>query len=578
MMKQWLTHTLFVPRIQRVRTRFLLAMILLSLPSLFLLGLISYNVARHTLVEISTQTNREQLRMSGEVADLLFKTINNLHLSIVMNDGIQDALRGSGAQGGNHTTPGVTLQRLKKVLSSSSIDSKYISSVCLLDLDFRTYCEGRSDEAGIYEIPGKDTAIKASDWYSRAVTGKGKIVYYHSDVFGTSDDSFSTVKLFRDADDPGGRTIGLLIINISDGIFNKIFSTSRYGSYMALDIAQAKVQPVYGRSDADWASQPDSLPEAIQKLEHDGFLVNTHRNAVTGWTFIHMVESSELLKQSRSIGWATTLIATLIGIIALVSSYTISGTITRPLLRLKKMMVDWTLGQGKFPERFAPDEVGVIAETFRRVARERDELNERLLQSRLKEREAELRALQSQIKPHFLYNTLDSIYWMATLKHDATIAQMAVSLSESFKLSLNKGQERIPVYKELKHIEHYLNIQRIRFGERFTYIEEVDEAIKGMDMMKLMLQPLVENAIYHGLEPKVGEGTVRLTGILDEGYMLFTVEDNGVGMENLSCIQHGFGLRNVQERLDLTFGASSTFQVESKVGHGTRVTLRFPAT
>lgn len=576
MMKQWM-YTLSMPRIKRVRTRFLIAMIMLSLPSLFLLGFISYNVAKQTLVEISTQTNLEQLQMSGEVADLLFKTINNLHISIVMNDGIKDALRGSNAQGGKQTADGVTLQRLKNVLSSSSIDSKYISSVCLLDLDFRTYCEGRSDEAGIYEIPDKVSAITASDWYLRAVTAKGKIVYYHSDVFGTSDDSFSTVKLFRDADDPEGRTIGLLIINISDGIFNKIFSTSHYGSYMALDTAQAKIQSVYG-TNTGWESDSGTMPSVIQSLEHEGYLVNTYRNSVTGWTFIHMVESSELLKQSRSIGWATTLIATFIGIIALVSSYTLSGTITRPLLRLKKMMVDWTLGHSKFPERFAPDEVGVIAETFRRVALERDELNERLLQSKLKEREAELRALQSQIKPHFLYNTLDSIYWMATLKQDTAIAQMAVSLSESFKLSLNKGQERIPVYMELKHIEHYLNIQRIRFGERFTYIEEVDEAIKGMSMMKLMLQPLVENAIYHGLEPQVGEGTLRLRGILDEGYMLFIVEDNGVGMKDISRTQQGFGLRNVQERLNLTYGASSTFQAQSELGQGTRVTLRFPAT
>ncbi len=121
-------------------------------------------------------------------------------------------------------------------------------------------------------------------------------------------------------------------------------------------------------------------------------------------------------------------------------------------------------------ESFEEDEVGVIGETFKRITSENVQLNERLIHSQLKEREAELRTLQAQIKPHFLYNTLDSIYWMAVIQNNEDIAKMAVSLSESFKLSLNKGKETIPVFKELQHIEHYMTIQNLRYNERFQYI------------------------------------------------------------------------------------------------------------
>jgi two-component system sensor histidine kinase YesM len=261
--------------------------------------------------------------------------------------------------------------------------------------------------------------------------------------------------------------------------------------------------------------------------------------------------------------------------IALAFSYFISGTITRPLLRLKKMMLDWTLGARKFPDSFDKDEVGVIGETFRRIIFENDELNAKLIRSELNEKEAELRALQSQIKPHFLYNTLDSIYWMAILNDNNQVAQMAESLSESFKLSLNKGKETILVFNELRHIEHYLRIQNIRFNNRFLYIQEVDETILGMEIMKLLLQPLVENAIYHGLEPRIGEGIITLTGVRDGQHLVFTVEDNGVGMDDLSRMEQGYGLRNVKDRLRLYYGECSSLNITSRPGEGTRVELSF---
>ncbi|MDU5948358.1 MAG: sensor histidine kinase, partial [Paenibacillus macerans] len=192
----------------------------------------------------------------------------------------------------------------------------------------------------------------------------------------------------------------------------------------------------------------------------------------------------------------------------------------------------------------------------------------------LKEREAELRALQAQIKPHFLYNTLDSIYWMATIQNNQDVAQMAFSLSESFKLSLNKGKETIPVYKELQHIEHYMTIQNIRYNHRFKYIEDVPSQIKSMEILKLLLQPLVENAIYHGLEPKVGEGTVSLQGAMEGGFLTFVIEDDGVGIEDMEQTEQGYGLRNVKERIKRFYGEASELIIDSKPGSGTRVELR----
>lgn len=565
-------------RFGKIRHRFLAAMIALSIPSIMLVGYISFNVANNALMDLNEKTNRERLRTSSDMADLLLRSINNLHYSIVVNEAIREQLSRGSDPMIQPDSGGVRLStRLQRLISATYSDTRYVKSICLLDLQLNAYCSGRSDDAGVYEGPGKMGRMVSADWYRSAYASKGKVVYYPKDLFGETDEAFSTVKLFRHSGDTEGQPIGILIVNVSKAIFGQVFGTADdYGSYMVIDDSHGSVQAVYGESaTAAAADGSGSVQEAIGRLQNEGYLINPVYNQTTGWTFLHLVRAKELLKQSQNIGWATMAIAAGFAVIALALSYLISGTVTRPLLRLKKMMLDWTMGIKDLGGSFDKDEVGVIAETFRRVACENDELNAKLMKSKLKEREAELRALQSQIKPHFLYNTLDSIYWMAVLHRSEPIAQMAESLSESFKLSLNKGRETIPVYNELKHIEHYLRIQNIRFHHRFRYVEQVEESILAMDILKLLLQPLVENAIYHGLEPKLGSGTIRLTGARDGSYLIFTVEDDGVGMDDLARTEQGYGLRNVRERLKLYYGEDSSLKVRSRPGEGTSVTLRF---
>ncbi|MDQ6417942.1 histidine kinase [Paenibacillus sp. LHD-117] len=564
-------------RFKRVRSRFLAAMILLSLPLIVLLGLISINITNDALIDVNEKSNKDQLKTSSEVADLLFGNINNLHWSLVNNNEIRDELRSNGQN--PDIRPDIqtlrTSTRLQRMVSSSHADTRYVKSICIFDLQFRTYCSGRSDDAGVFEGEDKITRIKESQWYMNAYKNKGKIEYLPADLFGESDEAFSTVKLFRDADH-NGVPIGIMVINVSKSIFNKVFNSSgsEYGAYMALDHLDGSPTAVYNSS-FDVPLGKGGMNEVLGQLEKQGYFINSFYNQTSKWTLVHLVQKKELLGEAKNLRWVTTLIAAAFALFAIAVSYIISGTITRSLLQVKKMMLDWTKGVKEFPEVFAQDEVGVIGNTFRRIAVEYDELNEKLVHSELKEKEAELRALQSQIKPHFLYNTLDSMYWMAYLEKNYRVAEMAVSLSESFKLSLNKGKETMPVYNELKHIQHYMKIQNIRFNDRFSYMEDVDDAILGMEMLKLLLQPLVENSIYHGLERKIGKGTIRLTGRKVGHYLVFTVEDDGVGMEDVNQTEHGYGLKNVRERLQLYYGPDSSMNMWSAKGVGTKVTLKF---
>lgn len=564
---------------KKIRTRFLAAMIVLSIPPLFLLGYLSSNIAKDTLLETNKRTDLARLQSSSEVADLIFRNIVNLHRSIILNDEIRDQLRTSRnpderIAGSRHEK---ILAQLQKVVNNLFINSRYVDSICLIDLQSKAHCLGRSDNLGIYEGEGQAAEIKLSPWYEKATASQGQVEFFPDNVLGDSTYTFSTVKLFRDSENISGEPIGILIINISKSIFDSIFTETEQasGEYIALTSTAEQMEIIYPRNSYIERNGLDLRKSRLYpQLEKQGYIVVDYKNETIGWTFMHLIKVKELLKQSQQIGTITALIASIIALVALVLSFIISGSITRPLLLLKKMMLDWTQGRRDFGETFGHDEVGAIGQTFKKVASENEELSERLVHTELKEREAELRALQAQIKPHFLYNTLDSIYWMATIHNNKEVAQMALSLSESFKLSLNKGKERIPVYKELQHIEHYMTIQNIRYNGRFKYIENVGSRIKSMEILKLLLQPLIENAIYHGLEPKVGEGTVSLTGTIEAEFLVFVIEDDGVGMEDMEQTEQGYGLSNVRERIKMFYGDASELLMISTPGSGTRVELR----
>jgi two-component system sensor histidine kinase YesM len=218
-----------------------------------------------------------------------------------------------------------------------------------------------------------------------------------------------------------------------------------------------------------------------------------------------------------------------------------------------------------------------------------------LLDAKIKEQEnlkkAELRALQAQINPHFLYNTLDTIIWMAEANRPAQVVELVRALSRFFRITLSKGKDWITVGEEIEHISSYLTIQKIRYRDILDYVIDVDPEVLDATMLKLTLQPLVENALYHGIKNKRSGGVITVRGRRwDDGHLLVEVSDNGIGMtaekvaqlraalanEGLAARESGFGLCNVHQRVKLYYGKQYGLTVESEYGQGTRVLLDIP--
>lgn len=200
-------------------------------------------------------------------------------------------------------------------------------------------------------------------------------------------------------------------------------------------------------------------------------------------------------------------------------------------------------------------------------------------------RKTELKALQAQINPHFLYNTLDSISWMCEQGKNAEAVVMVNALARLFRISISKGHELIPIRSEVQHAQSYLQIQSVRYKEQFSYHFDVEEDCTEYLCNKITLQPIIENAIYHGVNGLVDEGHIEIRVRADGEDVLFTVEDNGVGMEPEQIEEifrrkpdgkSGIGIKNVNDRLKIWFGDAYGITIESVPDEGTKVTVRMP--
>ena len=204
-------------------------------------------------------------------------------------------------------------------------------------------------------------------------------------------------------------------------------------------------------------------------------------------------------------------------------------------------------------------------------------------------RKSEFDTLQSQINPHFLYNTLDIIVWMIENENSDKAVNIVTALAKFFRISLSKGKNIITVKDEVEHVRNYLMIQNMRFKNRFEYSIDVDEEVLSYSSLKLMLQPLVENAIYHGMEFMDGDGEIDVKVFKEDDSLYFTITDNGLGMsedmvETLlskdfvpSKKGSGIGVKNVNERIKLYFGSEYGLKVESEPDEGTKITIHLPA-
>ena len=280
-------------------------------------------------------------------------------------------------------------------------------------------------------------------------------------------------------------------------------------------------------------------------------------------------------------------LAVLVLAAALLTSWLLSWQLSRPLRGLASAMGRFETDADHFtycPVR-GTREVQELSSSFGHMVLRIQQLMSTVRQEEINLRKTELKALQAQINPHFLYNTLDSIAWMCEQGRSADAVKMIHALARLFRISISRGHELIPIAKEIEHAENYLEIQKYRYKNQFTYTFHVDPGCLDYYCNKITLQPIIENAIMHGLDLLVEEGHIDVCVVQDGEDILFSVEDDGVGMsrEQAEAIlrqdaqdRTGIGMKNVNDRLQIYFGRQYGLRVSSELDIGTRVEIRMP--
>ncbi|WP_176731021.1 cache domain-containing sensor histidine kinase [Robinsoniella peoriensis] len=362
-------------------------------------------------------------------------------------------------------------------------------------------------------------------------------------------------------------TSGTYIVD-TDGIVVASNNRKHVGSYFPVELE--RLQNIQNDSRAE-INEVDSYLYTGEKMPN-------------GWMLVTTVAVGEIQKDIRYFALFSGGIALLAIVVAVVAIILMIRHITFPLGQLSKSMT--AVGQGDFSGRVhiaGNDEIGSLGRTYNDMAKNIETLIEKVYKMEISQKQAEIEFLKMQINPHFLYNTLDTISWMARSGGNNDISDMAVTLADLLRATI-KQDSFITIDEELKSVRNYLFIQEYRFGDKVEASYQIDNLTRDYIIPNFILQPLVENAIIHGLEPKLGKGNLNIEIRMQEQGIFFCVSDDGVGMtpEEVrrtyeQCERddgrESIGIKNVYRRLKIYYGAEGTLKIESAKDEGTKITF-----
>lgn len=426
--------------------------------------------------------------------------------------------------------------------------------------------------------------MMAEDWYKKAIHQGAVPVLIPAHQAGS--DSQWVISITQELVDNQGTNLGVIRLDIAYETLASYLNQLQLGQDGFAFIVNNQHEFVYHpqRTVYSSSSEMEAMKPYIETVQ--GYS-SDHKNYVssetivgTDWTVIG-VSSLEKLNQVRSrILWSLFSASLLAMLICFLLVWFVLRRWIAPLKALRETMLH--VGRGERTLR--AKEVGArelreLSQQFNAMLDQIEQLMEDVKNQEEATRQYELQALSSQINPHFLYNTLDTIVWMAEFQDSQRVVEVTKSLATYFRLALNQGKDLISLSDEINHVRQYLFIQQQRYGDKLQYSIKENDAFKDLVLPKLVLQPLVENALYHGIKEKEGVGHINLVVEEREGSLSIVIQDDGVGFQtaenNSQALlkRGGVGLKNVDQRLKLYFGERYHMKIESSPQNGTRVNL-----
>lgn len=565
----------------KFRNKLVCSTMLVALIPLLLLSVIIAAVWGKGIRRQTTQLTLQMVGQTGESLDIYIHTIEKF-MDLVIDVSRDDS--------GENTT---RLQNLKNL--SDSILRAYP--------EIAGFCVALEDEqyfgAGMNRI-SRDL-FQNEDWWQYAMKQDGRLGVVGSvvgrnvinNMNDSSDSIFALVKAFSYG--AGNQQHGVVMFDIRHTIIQQMINRVSIGEGGFLFVADAHnivyapPNPIVYRIDRDSYQQDGSNHNFLRIKGVDYFIANRHSD-YSGWRIVGVVPRTEFTAGIRSIYQGLTVCVLLCLLLVIVVSIAVSSTVTRPISKLSHLMEK--VEKGDFSLRFEvrhQDEIGILASSFNHMLERIGDLIHELYEEKQISLEAQLKSLQEQIKPHFLYNTLDTISWMARAQNAQDVVRLVDALTHMFRVGLSSGRSFITLQEEKSHIASYLYIQKVRYRDRLQYSIEIPEAYDHLIVPKLILQPLVENSIYHGIKMKRGGGHIYVTATVEKGVLYLSILDDGAGIpaDRLEVIRStfrqpkehelgSFGLSYIARRIELSYGAPYGMEINSREGFCTEVSIRLP--
>lgn len=589
-MKKEYTEGRFLGRFKSIQSAIFTTVAIVLLGAVLIVTVVSLNYTRKAVLENSTMYTQTIIRQMNQNIDSYIDYMENIASVIADSEDVQ------------------------KYLSGDLDNTEYRRR--LLE-QFHTILEGRDDicNLGLVRADGKallndgtDTVnpnirMENLEWFRNAWDDLGISVLTSSHVQhiieGERPWVITLSKGICSREDPK-KPAGVFFIDLNYNAIRELCDQNTIGDAGYVFILDQDGNIVYHPQQQQLYNelQTENIDEVMQ-VGSDAVLTGTgnsgkvyciSKSEKTGWSVAGCMNVGKLLRSSRQAQLIYVLTALVLMIIAIILSSVVARNITLPIQRLRDSMAKVQEGDFGGPDLIvtSENEIGSLTGSFNVMTHRIEELMEQNVRDQEEKRKSELKALQSQINPHFLYNTLDSIIWMAEGKKNEEVVLMTAALARLLRQSISNEDELVSIATEIEYARSYLTIQKMRYKDKMEFQIQVDPSLNHVKIIKLVLQPIIENAIYHGLKYKETKGLLVVRGYRQGGNAVLEISDDGTGMDEhtlahiferhkVNYHSNGVGVYNVQKRLQLYYGADYGISYRSEPGKGTTATITIPA-
>lgn len=592
-----------------LRAKILLIFLLLISIPLSLQGVATYVGFSNSVERRTSDYTAQLVDQINRNLDRTLMEMQRLTLMPLYDSGVLSILRKYREEDSLHQQPTVEERsKMQLYIASMTFDRPEIDSIQIFAGSGYTFSSLAPSAIAAY------TDVERQPWYPGVVEARGAWVllppHRPSYYLDGNQSYFAVARLIREPNT--NRTLGLVKIDLKQTLFKQLVDNVRLEENGGIVVQNSREEPFYtATADGDTEaskllsdrilglSERSETASQILHMEGSKYLVVSNYSRYSDINIVSYIPVASLLVETKELRNFTLLAGLVCLVLAGALAIYFSYRLTQPLGTLVRKMRLVELGDFKQSVPVTEDEIGRLGSGFNRMVEEIDRLVHEVYVLGMREREAELAALQSQIQPHFIYNTLESISMLARQRNNEDVSEMATALGRLIRSAVEQDRSLIRLGEELETAESYIRIQKMRHGSRLQAMFDIEEGLDDCLVPKLLLQPLIENAIMHGIGDREQGGTVYVTVARFEDEVLLTIRDDGRGLseDELAALQasleeagddvaaktpamplrgHGVALKNINQRLRLIYGRDCDFEIDGSVGQGAAFTVTLP--